>query len=353
VWTLEQRPLRAACAAGVLPWFRPDLSAVAAVIVIASAWQARTKLWRSAACAAAVSIPFTIWLRLETGAWLPQTMAAKLFFFAEGCLPAAEKITRSIEFLTIWMWLTTPIVLGLVAALLDRIGRLGLLAAALVVGVYTWLLPGALTHNDYRYVTALLVPWGLLGFARVLPKLNWSGAIAVGVWIAVCATSSWPWLRNRGAEAQEFADAAQWIAHSVPRDARILVHDAGAVSYYAPNQLTDLVGLKTPWSVEVHRRLTWPSCGAERSLAIAEIAQRSAPQYLVVIADWDRIFDISGALRRAGWELTPVRTPVRAIDRYTVYRLTSPDEARGGSRRTGQASSSTATSASPDSAAAR
>ena len=323
VWVLEGRYRFAACAAGVLPWLRPDLLIVAAVVVILASRQAHTPLWRALLWAAVATLPFAIWIKAATGEWLPQTMAAKLVFFAEGCQPVGVRFRQAFDFLVMWMWLSTPIVLGLGAALFHRVGRVGLAAAIVALSGYAWMLPGALFHNDYRYLTALLVPWGLLGFGYVLSLVGGVGGLAAAALVAANATVSLPLLHLRLVDAQEFADMAIWVRDNVPRDSRILVHDAGALSFYAPNPLIDLVGLKTPSSIGVHRRLTWPSCGADRGRAMAEIARNSRPDYVVVIADWDRIFAITGALKTAGWTLMPVRTPIGQLNGYSVYRVAS------------------------------
>jgi hypothetical protein len=57
----------------------------------------------------------------------------------------------------------------------------------------------------------------------------------------------------------------------VPDDAVILVHDASVVSELTRKRYADIVGLKTPANIDAHARWTWPTCGATRGNAIADI----------------------------------------------------------------------------------
>src|SRR6185437_14310541 len=91
--------------------------------------------------------------------------------------------------------------------------------------------------------------------------------------IAVATCAVWPFIQPpRQDAARELVNTAMWVDTNVPADAVVLVHDAGAISTFAHRRAVDLVGLKTPSSIEAHRRLTAPSCGRDRPAAIADIA---------------------------------------------------------------------------------
>ncbi|MBM3771108.1 MAG: hypothetical protein FJW27_07440 [Acidimicrobiia bacterium] len=159
VWIRERRPYWAAFAAGILPCLRPELAPVAAVLCLAAAWPLSWRgVIRTVAVAAATALPFLVWLRLDTGTWWPQTMAAKRVFFAEGCRPLLNNLDMTWWLLKTWAGNTVPIALGVLATAGVWLGRTGLAAVAAVLGAYLWALPGAIAHNEYWYLTTLLVP---------------------------------------------------------------------------------------------------------------------------------------------------------------------------------------------------
>jgi len=71
--------------AALIPWLRPDLAPIAAAGFAYAVWP---HSWRTIGaailCALAVGLPFAVWIRMDTGQWVPQTMRAKAFFFASG-----------------------------------------------------------------------------------------------------------------------------------------------------------------------------------------------------------------------------------------------------------------------------
>jgi hypothetical protein len=323
IWTLQHRPLRVAVLMGILPWLRPDLAPMAAVLLVLAARPLGPQWWRPLIVALFVMLPFTIWVRWDTGYWWPQTIDAKRLFFAEGCLPAMMKIERTLQYLWSWANLNVLIIVGLGVAFVDPLGRMGLLSSIVILTAYGWTLPGGITHNDYRYLTPFLIPWGLLGFARMVRSSRGPATAAllgIILFMAVKNTSQRPFLNDHG-EAQELKLVGEWIETHTAADAAILVHDAGAMSVFAHRRLVDIVGLKTPSSVDAHARWTWPTCGEDRALAVDSIARSARPQFLVVANDWDRIFRFSGALSAHGWHLTMLRAHTSSPRSYAVYRL--------------------------------
>jgi hypothetical protein len=129
----------------------------------------------------------------------------------------------------------------------------------------------------------------------------------------------------------EYADVASFCNEHLPPGSRILIHDAGYISYATKFPLTDMVGLKTPSSIEVHKQLTYLSKGQARSVAISKIAASSRANYLIVIGSWERMFHISDGLRSKGWIVEPVRvsngsnplglSPVNGFDHFTIFRI--------------------------------
>jgi len=112
---------------------------------------------------------------------------------------------------------------------------------------------------------------------------------------------------------------SQWVAQHVPKDAAIVVHDAGRISMLGEQPLIDLVGLKSPFSMEVHRQTTFKEC-RRVPMAISDIARHAKASYMVVTADWDRTFKLTESLRRTGWTIERADKE-RGDSRYRVYRI--------------------------------
>jgi len=125
----------------------------------------------------------------------------------------------------------------------------------------------------------------------------------------------------------ELAGVSDWVATHVPADAVVMVHDAGYISLQGRQPLVDLVGLKTPASVEAHRRFTWSQCRRDPR-AMDAIARASGARYLVVLDDWDRIFELSAGLRQAGWSVLRADGE-RGATQYSVYRIAQPASGTG------------------------
>jgi hypothetical protein len=123
----------------------------------------------------------------------------------------------------------------------------------------------------------------------------------------------------------ELDAVARWCRENTPEGSRILVHDAGYMGYASGRTLIDLVGLKTPSSIPVHKRFTASGNERDRAEAIGLIAETQCPGYVVVLSDWDNIYHITKALRDRGWGLTCLR-PARMdiMKSYIVYRLEQP-----------------------------
>jgi hypothetical protein len=210
----------------------------------------------------------------------------------------------------------------LIVALRDRTGLLLSIAAGFVVTVYAWSLPGALFHNEFRYVVPILTPIGVYGFSRLAAIETWPATVAAIVLIALGCITTPGYAAGRRADATELKNIAAWSRANLPSGAQVLVHDAGVISTVERLTPIDLVGLKTPASIDAHRRLTWPSCGVERGRAVNDIARAAKPDYLIVLNRWDEIFHFTIDLERNGWELTTIKPSSKASERsYAVYRL--------------------------------
>jgi hypothetical protein len=326
-----------AAGAALLPFLRPELLPASALLLLYAsrdaAWRDRLK---AVAIALAVSAPLVLWIRVDTGAWVPQTIAAKQLFFAQACGELPLKAAVVFAAVSRFLIMVAPLAIGTIALVRDRLGRYGAVACAATLAAFVMRFPAGVSHNDSRYLYAILTPWLSYGVALRLRDGGLLGSMPALTAIAVATCAAWPFIQPpRQAIARELVDAAVWVDTNVPADAVVLVHDAGAISTFAHRRAVDLVGLKTASSIEAHRRLTAPSCGRDRQAAIADIAAASHASYAVLVSDWDETFEIRRGLEAHGFVLTPLRTPPSHARGYTVYRLEPPSAAECGVRRSG------------------
>jgi hypothetical protein len=334
------RTVAVALAAGLLPFLRPDLAPASLVVLIyAIRGRQRSEQLGAIAVAVAMALPRMLWTRLDTGAWVTQTVRAKQLFFAEGCRPWTEKTLTVLRATAVGLAQMFPLSLGIIALCRDpsarsgssrttssgdKLGRVGLLALASSVVAYYVGFPGALEQPFFRYLTALSVPWLCLGLALNLPRVP--SPVAGGVAVAVIVAQMMFGHDQNTGFSRDIKATAEWIDASLPKTAVLLVHDAGGISEFAHHRAVDLVGLKTPSSVAAHARWTWPSCVAQRGAAVTDIARRSGANYFIAVTGWDEF--LRPDLIEGGFDLTPMRQPPAGKGGYTVYRMDSGDQPR-------------------------
>jgi len=322
---IRQNLMMAVAAATLLPFLRPDMIPAAAVTLLFAArdteW--RTQL-RAGALALLISGPILLWLRLDTGAWIPQTMQAKTFFFAESCQPLRLKAMAVYVAVSAFLLITGPLVIYAAVLWRERLGGYAALAIGLSLAAFMLRFPGGLSHNYSRYLYPIFMPWLSLGAAvRLRRGGSWADARAVATVIAATAIV-WPLIQPARVDAaRELRNATEWIDANVPAGAVVLVHDAGAISVFAHRRAVDLVGLKTASSIDAHRHWTLPSCGRDRAQAVAEIATASHASYFMVVSDWDEIFQLRAGLEANGFVLARLRAPGPNVRGYSIYRITA------------------------------
>jgi hypothetical protein len=326
VWMLsaaiEGRTSTVSVLAGLMLWLRPELVITAAAVFIWTAVRAtlRQRLAMSA-YALVAAVPFAIWVHSATGDWVTGTMSAKRAWFAEGCLP--WPVRSVFEGVPLLLWLTDVglFVCGAAVFLRTSLGRVGCVAILVTLAIFFGTFPGALSHNERRYLYPLILPWLAWGWARwfVAPETFTRVFVTVG---SVVTIGAMPLLRrDYRPVALEARTAAEWIRTNTPPKAIVLTHDAGVFSVFSDRRLVDLVGLKSPSSAAVHRAVTWPSCGRDRGVAMTRIADSSDAGFLVVTAAWDRIYRIGESLRASGYQLTVLRDAPPLDPAYRIYKL--------------------------------
>ncbi len=313
-------PIAAAAAAGLLPWLRPDLSPTAGIMFLAAIWRQPFEMRaRAVAVAVSVFLPWALWLWNDTGNLIPQTMLAKAAFFATGCRTLGDRFLLTGLAVASWLILTLPLS-GVAVLSLFRSGwaTLGAVGSFFTLLAYFAFLPDGLSHNNYRYLYPVAVPWLGFGIAMILRRdlVIWRVVIVA---MTFSSLMLWPW--RDWSERFDREETAEWIRSNIDPSATLMVQDAGVFAVRTNNRLVDFVGLKTASNIEIHRRLTWPTCGRDRGLALAAIASRSRADYLIVTTEWDSAFFLVDELERAGVQLAPLRIPPEGQRGYKVYRI--------------------------------
>jgi len=318
---------------GLMPFLRPELAALSGVLMLRQlGLRARAGDYamavRDGLLAVAVALPFLAWTWCSLGSLAPATAKAKELFFADRNSPWAMKA----QFMLV-AFVGCGLMPLAIVAMLARRSRLWV-PLALFAGSFLlamWLtLPGGAEHNNGRYLFILL-PAFLYLTLDVLKSARWSGigCIVLAGW----TTLYLPIVMSRydadtQQAANEFVSLAHWLDTHLPRDATLLIHDAGYLSYATTFKLVDMVGLKTPGSIAYHRACTAPSNGRDRGLAISAIALTSGARYAVIKQDSPPFWATLGTdLAATGWGLRELRAPSMPGG-YAVYALTPPADTR-------------------------
>jgi len=329
----ELRPRRGIpIIAGLLPVIRPELVVLSVSLLAVQATRRRRSgapEWRrhvlaDAGLCALVAAPWLCANVFLAGGVLPNTIAAKSAFFAEGHAPAGERLaTVSAGFIRFGR------ALGIAAAAIPLLltrpaGRVGVLLCAVMAAAYWSVFPGALQHYESRYLY-VLVPFVILAVVLAQQHQTFRGIYRLILPLALlnalyCAPGRWrAHLDQVDFTTGSLAPTAAWVRENVPAHATVLVHDAGYIAFATDLRLVDLVGLKTPSSIKVHAQYTAPSGGARRLEAVRAIARTADADFAVVLSEWDQIFRLTDGLDspRLVW-----RSKQKGRY-YSVYRLSS------------------------------
>jgi hypothetical protein len=323
---------------GLLPFIRPELTLLAGLLLLRQfvVLGPAGMPWRAWLCMVVPALLMAGFSWHWGGDWLPGTVSAKTYFFAEGCAPIGKRWGRFTEGLA-----------GVLPGLgfgLGLVGFVGLLRLRLrwvlvlfVVGfllAYLLRFPGAVTHNHFRYLH-LLLPMLVAGWVAWLGATQRVSPLILALPLVACMVLSIPNALDEVAIARgairhtrvELDGVTRWVNERLPRDAVVLVHDAGYISIRGSHRLVDLVGLKTPWAAQVHKRLTWTQC-SRATPAVSEIAGMARATHFVVLTSWDQAMGLSNSLRSQGWRLDRVDQE-RGDSAFRVYRLDPPPDGFG------------------------
>jgi hypothetical protein len=334
--TDRSRSLWLAVLCGIMPFIRPELSvlSVASMLVLLaeSNVSVRFKI-ASVAVATASATAFLAWYWFDTGSLVPNTVSAKMYYFAERYADWSDKSFLIFAAILQGTLASFPLFLCLRFMRPPAVGRLLALFVLIFLAAYFWRFPSGLLHNGgrYLYVLAPIVLFGVAcGLSSAFRKQTFTLVAISMLFLPQAFGARYYDYRMQIAGAQgSLSDVVNWLNANLPDRPLVMVHDAGYVAYAGHAPLVDLVGLKTPAAMDFHKRTTYPSVGSQRTKAVAEIADAFHPQYLLVLEDWDRRFGLVEGLRLHGWTTrevyagrAPPETPAANI--YHLYELRSP-----------------------------
>jgi len=294
---------------GIQGFLRPELGALSLLMCLHLLAAKPAGYRRGLILTLAALIGCMLLLQATVGSIIPNTISAKGSFFAEGCQPLFLRLGFAAMALRGYIFDLGPFSLGFVLVSLTQL-RWTLLAFVVAFFLaYALQLPGALFHNSFRYAY-LLMPLAVFGWSAGLSSPYWTLRVCcmtLIIWVGITTVPAIePLTQQAIARAKQVAsdntEMSKWVASHVPEDAVVMVHDAGRISQFGGQPLIDLVGLKSPYSAEVHRRMTYARCQRAPE-AIAEIATHAHASYLVVTRDWDRVFKLTASLRAEGWQV--------------------------------------------------
>jgi hypothetical protein len=329
-----QRRVALPLVAGTLPFVRPELLLVPIGLIAAELRTDPRGARSTAALVIAAAAPWFLWYVATTGLPYPSTMTAKRAFFAESYWPISGKLRTAVQGLAQFGAGLGAIGVGVAALARSHLGKVALAIAGVFVLAYTLALPSALGHYDGRYLHPL-IPIFVFGVVLLTARRPAFGALVIAL-----ALGQNIWLLPARLEERtiwtsvttdELAPLAAWLRTHVDLREPLLIHDAGYLSETTPFRLVDMVGLKTPDSVAVHRRYTEPTLGAGRATSVGIIAERARTRYMVLTPRF--VPDLVPGMRKLGWRLTLVHEVRRHPQVfYQVYAIGPPGGAEPGSQ---------------------
>lgn len=250
---------------GLSVWVRPDgLTLLGPIIFVAwmteKTWRLRGEaIWKMLMGFGSLVLPYVLFNLVLSGNAMPNTFYAKQAEYGSfwHSKPIFERIS---EYL--WPILASPFIVLIPGAILWMVKRLrrmdwGAIASLIwviaYIGIYFISLP-AYQHGRYIIpVFPVMYLWGMLGFLDIVlsPQVNRRLAF---VWqvitVVLCLTFTYIGARQNANDVlwveSEMVATAQWVNQNLPPDARLAVHDIGALGYYVQNPIIDMAGLITP-----------------------------------------------------------------------------------------------------------
>lgn len=303
--------------AGLSIWVRPDGMTLMGPIAFVALLSERTWRGRLEAIGKALIgfgslfLPYLLFNLALSGNPMPNTFYAKQAEY-EAFWLSKTLAERLIEYL--WPILASPFLILLpnaVGWLISNIrGRNWGALASLIwflgyIGIYFSRLP-AYQHGRYIIpALPIMYLWGMLGLLTFLssprsqPRLAFLLKVTV---VALALMFQFIGARQNAYDIfwieSEMVETARWVRENIPPDARLAVHDIGALGYYVPNPLVDMAGLITPEVVPFIRD----------EARLAEYLDSESVDYLIAFPSlYPQLTSQRQSLFEAGLEFTPVQ----------------------------------------------
>ena len=251
--------------AGLSIWVRPDGVTLLGPILFVALLSEKT--WRSRGEAilktligfGSLFVPYLLFNLALSGNPMPNTFYAKQAEYEPFWL-SQHFLARVRNYL--WPIVASPFIALVPAALIwlnkkIRTGNWGALASLIwflgYIAIYFARLPA---YQHGRYVIPalpIIYLWGILGLLEIVsvPRMNkLLGFLWQAVIIVLCLAFEFIGARQNAYDIfwieSEMVTTAKWIQQNIPPEARLAVHDIGALGFYVQNPLVDMAGLITP-----------------------------------------------------------------------------------------------------------
>jgi len=261
----SRRYLTLGLLAGLSIWVRPDgLTLLGPILFVAllseRSWHLRGEaIWKTLLGFGSLFLLYLLFNLALSGNPMPNTFYAKQAEY--GAFWLSRSLTERIgDYL--WPILASPFLILVPAAFLwlvksIRARNWGTLASLLwflgYIGIYFARLP-AYQHGRYIIpALPILYLWGVVGFLELTssPRINQRVTF---LWqsLTVVLTIAFQFIGARQNAydvfliESEMITTAKWVEQNLPSDARLAVHDIGALGFYVQNPLIDMAGLITP-----------------------------------------------------------------------------------------------------------
>lgn len=261
----SRRYLALGLLAGLSIWVRPDgLTLLGPILFVASlsekTWRLRGEaIVKTLIGLGALFLPYLLFNLALSGNPMPNTFYAKQAEFEPFWL-SQRFMGRVSNYL--WPIIASPFIVLIPSAFIWLVKKIraqnwGALASALwffgYIAIYFARLP-AYQHGRYIIpALPIIYLWGILGLLEITtsPRTDkrlgflWQVVTAV-----LCLAFEFVGARQNAYDIfwieSEMVTTAKWIQQNIPPDARLAVHDIGALGFYVPNPLVDMAGLITP-----------------------------------------------------------------------------------------------------------
>lgn len=261
----SKRYLALGLLAGLSIWVRPDGLTLLGPLLFTGllsekSWKLRGEaFWKILLGFGALFFPYLLFNLALSGNPLPNTFYAKQAEFGAYWLakPLAERISDYL-----WPILASPFLVLIPAALAWLVKNIqkqnwGALASLIwflgYLAIYFTRLP-AYQHGRYIIpALPIMYLWGILGLLELVSLSQLSRYIKP-LWLITLAvlTLAFEFIGARQNAndiywiESEMVTTARWVEENIPADARLAVHDIGALGYYVENPLVDMAGLISP-----------------------------------------------------------------------------------------------------------